>query len=177
MTTSPIGIQNLFDLFGTLGKAIRSLFGQKIKMEGGVKVTLTFDLGEALEGLIREIIAERGSGDEPIEFFKRAVHELVQGDEQRYIALCQLNVAEVTLGTEAIWNAEVVPNDMRDIFARYINHYTLAASPDEVSPSKLLPPMVTDALQAWRDGEDDTRQTLVDKYGKGNHVTPDFDKP
>lgn len=177
MNTSAIGIQNLFDLFGKLGTVIRNLFGQKVEVKGGMKVMLTLDLGAALEGLIRDIIAERKANDDPVEFFKHAVEELIKGNEQRLASLSQLNVADVTLGTEAIWNADAVPNDMRDIFVRYINLYTLAASPDEVADSHLLPPVVTDALQSWHDRVEDGSKTLVDEYGKGHIVPPRFDIP
>jgi hypothetical protein len=172
VNVSTIGIQNLFDLFGTLGKAIRSLFGQKLEIKGGVNVSLTIELGTVLEGLIRDIITDKESDVEPIEFFTHAVQDLVKDDEKKFIALSQLKVADVTLGTEAIWNADSVPDDMREIFVRYVNLNTLAASPDEVSDSKLLPTMVTDVLRSWHTSTANGGQTLAEKYGHGKIVPP-----
>lgn len=177
MNVSPIGIKNLFEFLGMMGNAIRNLLGQKVEVKGGVNVSLTIQLAPELENLIRDIVAARGSVEEPRMFFQHALLELIEGNEPKFRTLSQLNVTDVTLGTEAILqHVASVPDNMSDIFVRYVKLYILTPSPDEVSDRDALPVALTEALESAVNSTDENVQSLAERFNLPV-VRPRFEPP
>ena len=172
MTASAIGISNLFGLFQILGKAIRAILGQKVEVRGSVSVqgnlSVSIEVGPELENLIRSLTEVRQPSEEPTEVFQRALQGLIKGHEKKLAALAELDVADVTLGTEAIWHAVAVPEDMQAIIVRYVRLYTMTPSPENVVEDplfQLLPPTLTAALQRESSSSDENDQPLTAEFG------------
>jgi len=176
MIVSAIGIKNLFEFLGTMGTTIRNLLGQnKLTVNGGVEVKLTVQLAPELEELIKDIITSRNSTDDPPVFFRNAVQELIKGSEEKFRTLSQLNVTDVTLGTEAIY-ADSVPEEMAEVFVQYARLYILTPSPDEVFDQERLPPALTEVFETLHSSQDENDQPLTVKFGTGK-VRPHFEPP
>ena len=152
-------IKNLFSFLGTVGEVIRTILGQKVD----VTIHLA-PLPVQLEDLVRDVLVTKDLMDEPAAFLQHTIEEMIRNNRKQLQALMQLDVADITLGTEAFWHADSIPDDLGEVFMRYAKRYIVPHSPDVVAARELIPPAIRDAFDSALSDRDESSLPLYEEF-------------
>jgi hypothetical protein len=165
MDPTQVGIQLLLGFFGTVGTAIKGILSLSPRT---TKVVVKFGLEPELENLIRDLIP---ADEEPVDYWVRAIRELIAHEEEKFRTLVSLGVTDVAIGTEAIITQppNEVSNKIAQIAGQYITRYVLAPVVDEGAQSSIPPSSLADAFAIAADahsGESSIIKKALDSMGR-----------